>query len=285
MTRSEFLTKAPGLLIPQPFAAGNGTSSHGKQFTDIWNTFSGHGTDVNFVDGFTSAFEAPSSQGGRHVKRREMNAIGHLASANWYKRLCGGVFQFDADMAVTIGGYPQGAVLEYLKGLNYYRVISLVDNNKVDYTGKEPTTAQLAAGITPGSVDGVNWAYCEQGYVSSAPIEPIDILTLGTYAQASHSGSFDIGTFVASRSGFISYTGEYSITDLTDPTNYGAVIRMYKEISSGVFGDPVIIFRAGTWWSESNPVVTRLVEGEVCRFTIDIAYCTFVGSGMKLILR
>ena len=214
MTSTELITKAPGLLIPQPFAAGNGSSSHGKQFTDIWNTFEGHGSDVNFVDGFTPAFEAPGSQGGRYVKRKEMNAIGHLASANWFKRLCGGVFQFDANMAAIIGGYPKGAVLEYLDGLNYYRVVSLVENNKVDYTGATPTSAQASAGIVAGTVDNVNWAYCERGIVEEGQPHTIEIpVTFPTNINYTSDGeTTPCGIFTATASGLLSVYGPATVT-------------------------------------------------------------------------
>jgi len=156
--------KPTRLAIPQPFASGTGAA-----YTPIQNT---SGSNVNFVDGFPSAYQAPSSSGGKYVTRGEMNAIGRLASQNNFCDLCGLPNIFNADIAALIGGYPQGAILDYVDGSYYYKVISLVDDNKVDYTGTTPTASQATAGVTAGGVDGVNWARMN---LAEAVIEPIII--------------------------------------------------------------------------------------------------------------
>lgn len=247
MTRAEMATKAPGLYIPQAFAAGDAT--HQKQFKDILNEIDG--SDVNFIEGFTSAFEAPSSQGGRYVSRKELNAIGHLASANWFKRMVGGIFTFNANLAVKIGGYPKGAVLEHLDGLNYYRVISLIDNNKVDFTGTEPTSQQQTAGIVQGAVDGVNWAYCERGFIEEGKQQtvPIDIeFPSGTITFSTAGNAIPCGIFVSPRSGYLSVYGTASMTPTGSrpsiPGGFGVIVKKAP-------------FDGGPWDSQYSTVYTN----------------------------
>lgn len=123
--------------MPRPFAKGSGAA-----LTEIE---AAAGNNVNYQDGFPSVYSAPHSGGGKYITRGEINAIGNLASQNQFYFLAGGINTFDATFATSIGGYPEGAVLKYLNNGYLYDVISLVDNNMVDF---------IAQGV-----DGVNWQY------------------------------------------------------------------------------------------------------------------------------
>ena len=123
--------------MPRPFAKGDGAVLTAIEATA--------GNKVNYQDGFPSVYSAPHSGGGQYITRGEMNAIGNLASQNQFYFLAGGINTFDATFATSIGGYPEGAVLKYLNNGYLYDVISLVDNNMVDF---------IAQGV-----DGVNWQY------------------------------------------------------------------------------------------------------------------------------
>lgn len=125
------------LAMPCPFATDSGAA-----LTPIAST---PGNDVNFHEGFPGVYSAPASNGGKFVTRGEMNAIGNLASQNQFYFLAGGINTFDATFASIIGGYPKDAVLKYLNNGYLYDVISLVDDNMVDF---------IAQGV-----DGVNWQY------------------------------------------------------------------------------------------------------------------------------
>lgn len=125
------------LAMPCPFAKGSADS-----ITAIQNA---SGNAVNFRDGFPSVYSAHAEQDGKYVTRKEMNAIGNLASQNEFYYLAGGVNTFDTEFATAIGGYPEGAVLKYLNNGYLYDVISLVDDNMYDFTAD--------------GVDGVNWKY------------------------------------------------------------------------------------------------------------------------------
>lgn len=123
------------------------------------------GTDVNFPDGFPSAYGAPTDTDGKFVTRKEMNAIGNLASNDLFYHKCGGLNTFDAAFCAAVGGYPRGAILEYVAGTQIYNVMSLIDNNKVDFTGADHSSD--GTGISTGTVDGINWTYCNKDIPSS----------------------------------------------------------------------------------------------------------------------
>lgn len=139
------------LAMPVPFA------NDSDALATILDSQDSSGQAVNFRDGFPPAYSTPKSNGGKLVTRGEINALGNLASRNDYYRMCGGLNTFNQEFAKKIGGYANGAVLEYLTGGVVRRVISLRDDNLVDFTSPGTTLD----GIISGSVDNINWAYCE----------------------------------------------------------------------------------------------------------------------------
>lgn len=141
--------------MPCPFGGGNDANITPIEMVSSQN--------VNFYDGFPSVYGAPSANNGKFVTRKEMNAIGNLASNDLFYHKCGGLNTFDPEFALKIGGYAQGAVLQMLFGNDIVNVVSLVDNNMVDFTGMA-TQEQIQAGILPGSIDGVNWRRCNADY-------------------------------------------------------------------------------------------------------------------------
>lgn len=212
MTSSE-LTK---LFVPQPFASGTGASLIPIQLSS--------GQMPNFEDGFPANFSAPKASGGSFIQRGMLNAIGHLASYAMFYRQAGGIFTFDAEFARLRGGYAKGAVLEMIEGNNYYKVISLVDNNMVDFTGNTPTTAQATAGVVAGTVDGVNWAFCEQGVVGDwnliTKVENFNAVDLDKFFDQYMAARevFPIATFIAPRNGVIEITGGCTVEPIISGT-------------------------------------------------------------------
>lgn len=179
------------------------------------------GNVVNFADGFPSVYGCPSGGNGKFVTRGEMNALGKAATLDHYIRACGGIVQFDPQFACAKGGYARGAILECLEGLNYSKVISLVDNNLVDYTGGDPVTANGNTTIS-GSVDGINWAYvtdvgnnhdivlCEIGRIPFYT-EQWELQAVGAY--------YPVGGFCAPRSGIPYFSGDITITSKPGSTS------------------------------------------------------------------
>ena len=203
------------LYIPQPFA-----SAEGAALTEIEIATS---NNVNFADGFPSVYEAPSSNNGKFVTRGEMNAIGNLASANEFARACGGIVTFDQRLATKIGGYPRGAVLEMLSGLDYARVVSLVDDNLVDFTGNSIDTTIVGNICKLGSVDGVNWAFCERGSVPDYQTV-LEIPNIKFFGNESSSWEEYVGVFTAPSDGTIVVLGNADITAHSTEANSSGII-------------------------------------------------------------
>jgi hypothetical protein len=121
------MTNLPEKIIyPTPFAGADGAASATiKDDTDK--------NLVNFADGFPSVYSSPKSKNGKFVTRSELNSIGNLATKNDFYRMCGGINTFDPVFAQKIGGYPKNAILDYFDGVNLFKVISLVEDNKHDF--------------------------------------------------------------------------------------------------------------------------------------------------------
>ena len=212
-------------LVPKPFAH-NGTITEIAVGTST--------TTPSFDDGFPEAFSSPRSGGGVYILRGMMNAVGNLASANEYFRQAGGLYQFNPEWARLNGGYARGAVLDYLDGNKLYKVISLVDNNKVDYTKSVLTAEQISAGIITGGIDGINWMYCNVDQT----VKYNEICDLPNFSWPSFSDDhwslwksdvFQIGYFTAPRNGTLGFIGSYDFTSTGIPAALPAAMMFLIE--------------------------------------------------------
>lgn len=80
----------------------------------------------------------------RFVTRQLMNKLLGQISGRQFLKQCGALDMFDQNVCDAIGGYPRGAVLQYLDGDVLYDVVSMRDNNDTDYTKV--------------GIDGTNWS-------------------------------------------------------------------------------------------------------------------------------
>lgn len=85
----------------------------------------------------------PATPPSRVITRQLMNRLFAQISGRQFLKQCGALDTFDQHVCDSIGGYPQGAVLQYLDGNILYDVVSMRDNNDTDYTKI--------------GVDGINW--------------------------------------------------------------------------------------------------------------------------------
>lgn len=175
MTATQFAdSKYKPMAFSMPFGANNAANY-------VMPKTAQDASNPNFLDGFPSAYSAPKSGGGKYVTREEMNGIGNLASRYEFFNRVGGIVTFDPALATEIGGYPAGAVLDYLDGYNLHKVCSLVDNNTVNF-------------ISVG-VDNINWAYLN-----------VDRGQIGTTAfsvSGIPNAAGTLGVFRATRSGML----------------------------------------------------------------------------------
>lgn len=94
--------------------------------------------------GFDSKYQWNDSvPPSRFITRQLMNRLLGQISGRQFLKQCGALDTFDQNVCDAIGGYPQGAVLQYLDGDILYDVVSMRDNNDTDYTKV--------------GVDGTNW--------------------------------------------------------------------------------------------------------------------------------
>lgn len=256
MTQSDFNTKYGRIAMPMPFAGATGAALASIAHTS--------GSVVNFPDGFPQNYSAPHSKGGKYITREEMNAIGNLASRNDFYRMCGGLNTFDPNICIAIGGYHKGAILDYVEVTNYKyivsKVISLIDSNKVDFTSSTIDQDLISKGIVNGSVDNVNWAFCNEELAT-----PSNSIKLFDFPSTFPIYGFSmIGRFTAPANGNIVVKGSYSIkniynnfeasTDINSPgTLLGAGIIIY-EVESGftptfpdLYVEPGSSFSWGNW--------------------------------------
>ena len=256
MTQSDFNTKYGRIAMPMPFAGATGAALASIAHTS--------GSVVNFPDGFPQNYSAPHSKGGKYITRSEMNAIGNLASRNDFYRMCGGLNTFDPNICISIGGYHKGAILDYVEVTNYKyivsKVISLIDSNKVDFTSSTIDQDLISKGIVNGSVDNVNWAFCNEELAT-----PSNSIKLFDFPSTFPIYGFSmIVRFTAPANGNIVVKGSYSIkniynnfeadTNINSPgTLLGAGIIIY-EVESGftptfpdLYVEPGSSFSWGNW--------------------------------------
>ena len=173
------------------------------------------GDSVNYPQGFPSIYGVPASEGGKYVGRGEINAIGNVATNDLFYHKCGGINTFDAAFAAKVGGYPKGAVLQYLNGNYIYDVISLIDNNMFDF-------------VASNTIDGANWAYCNKETSSS---DRILIVESSTTVNANNSQGLLLGVFKAPKNGFIVFEGNYTVNTQVgasaDAANAGFAVALY----------------------------------------------------------
>lgn len=197
MTSEQFSdSKFKPVAMPMPFGAGNANN-----YTIPGQEQSA--ANVNFPDGFPIAYSSPHSGGGKYVTRKEMNGIGNLASRYEFFRRAGGIVTFDPDFSAAVGGYPKGAILDYVDVMNIHKVYSAVDNNMVNFV--------------ENGVDGVNWVYMNQDKPS------IGSVLLSVESVPPEGSALPLGVFKPTRNGVVRF--ESNITK--------SVLSTYEETLQG----------------------------------------------------
>ena len=229
--------------MPCPFGGGNDANITPIEMVSSQN--------VNFYDGFPSVYGAPSANNGKFVTRKEMNAIGNLASNDLFYHKCGGLNTFDPEFALKIGGYANGAVLQALIGNDIVYVRSLVDNNKVDFTGSA-TQDQVNAGIINGRIDGVNWVKCNSDFTRK---EYVLFNLPESIPSAVATVDTPVTIFQATTSGFVDTIGSAIPVIWTSSTGTAIpfIYLSYKESANGTsWGQDIFFYHIGPGTATSN---------------------------------
>lgn len=120
-------------------------------------------------NGFLPITSTALDNGGKAPERKNFNGMFYLSTDQRFYLQNGGIITYNPDVATAIGGYPQGAILDYLDGTNYRKVISLIDDNQNNFVS-DPTL-----------IDNVNWSYLNIGnYVSKSGDTMTGALTITT---------------------------------------------------------------------------------------------------------
>lgn len=208
------------------------------------------GDSVNYPQGFPSIYGVPASEGGKYVGRGEINAIGNVATNDLFYHKCGGINTFDAAFAEKVGGYPKGAVLQYLNGNYIYDVISLIDNNMFDFASSN-------------TIDGANWAYCNK---ETSSIDRILVVESSTTVNANNSQGLLLGVFKAPKNGFIVFEGNYTVNtqvvNISTDDSAGFAVALY-DLGASYTTIPTLTAQTLTNWktiytaSTYCPTITR----------------------------
>lgn len=89
---------------------------------------------ASIEEGFPSITSLPISQGGLPPERADFNGLFYLSTDQKVYLQNGGVITFSEDVSNAIGGYPKGAVLDYIDNFGHYsKVLSLIDDNTYNF--------------------------------------------------------------------------------------------------------------------------------------------------------
>lgn len=104
-------------------------------------------------EGFPVITSTAISQGGIPPKRTDFNGILNLLSQYCFFLQNGGKFKFNSSVASAIGGYPEGAILEYTNSNGITtKIKSLVNNNT-----NQPTNSNIKSPTSPAGT--YYWEY------------------------------------------------------------------------------------------------------------------------------
>ncbi|WP_321905113.1 glycine-rich domain-containing protein [Paraburkholderia tropica] len=153
---------------------------------------------ASLTDGFPPLCFLATSAGGVPPFGQDMNGILNQITAGVQWSQVGGEPIYNAAYAATIGGYPNGAVLQSADGAGFWR--STVDNNS---TGPEATAASFTGSIagTTLTVTAVASGTVMVGQTLSGTG-----ITAGTLITALGTGSGSTGTYTVQTSQTVSST-------------------------------------------------------------------------------
>lgn len=152
--------------IIQPLAISQPVAVSG-----IKNTIPENATGSNLAsiqEGFPQKTMISPQDGGEPPYGQDFNGLFYLSTDQRVYTQNGGIITFNQDVSNAIGGYPQGAILDYYVSAtqSFSKVVSLIDNNTNNFV------------TTPSYIDGVNWELLNFGGAN------IDLSNLSPTGQA-----------------------------------------------------------------------------------------------------
>lgn len=113
MTHEEVVALRQSMpIVSALFANGDGTPANPPAWNDPSANEAGSRV-INWSEGIPPDYAMPYANSGKKVLRKDINAIGNIASRELYLLQHGGYHTFDDRVADAIGGYPNGAILDW----------------------------------------------------------------------------------------------------------------------------------------------------------------------------
>ena len=84
---------------------------------------------ASIATGFPDITMKSLADGGKPPRGEDFNGLFYLSTDQRVYVQNGGVITFDQNVSDTIGGYPKGAILDYVVDNNFYKVQSVIENN------------------------------------------------------------------------------------------------------------------------------------------------------------
>lgn len=104
-------------------------------------------SDLSIEKGFGPSYDVPVINGGSPLDTTILNSTINLTTRDAAYRQAGGIYTFEQEISDIIGGYPEGAILQYIDSngtLHFLR--SMVDNNTSNFV--------------TGGIDTTKWQFC-----------------------------------------------------------------------------------------------------------------------------
>lgn len=239
MQSSELITP---LAIQTPFAINGDKNIPAQNAT---------GTDTSSINlGFLPITSEPLDEGGIAPERTDFNGMFYLATDQRVFLQNGGLITYNTDVATSIGGYPQGAILTYIDNNGTFSYVeSLVDNNQYNfvttpsyingvywrrvilYNTANLTLSNISSTSSP-NFDG-QWTYKMNGGTLSATSAGTYMLDLSTYLGVSSSSTIQYEVIFnhvyysgssSTRNGIV-YSDVISATTFEDPSGTTGTMR------------------------------------------------------------
>lgn len=138
--------------IIQPTVLSTPVAVDGIKNTIPTNPASSSTNLASITQGFPSITMQSVANGGLPPMGQDFNGLFYLATDQKVYLQNGGTITFNEDVSTAIGGYPNGAVLDYVdSNNNFLKVQSLIDNNTYNFV------------TTPSYIDGTHWQLLNNG--------------------------------------------------------------------------------------------------------------------------
>lgn len=116
---------------------------------------------ASLEEGFPEVTSVPKTDGGLPPQRADFNGMFYLSTDQRTYLQNGGIITFDEEVSEAIGGYPKGAVLDYVVGSDFTKVRSLIEDNTYNFLE------------TPLYIDDEKWEFLDFGGSGAGAGAPI----------------------------------------------------------------------------------------------------------------